>query len=77
MEKQDRYDELDNIVRTLDVLIDEITDNYYIDMLKDIKYEAQTEMEDLEEDLEKEQLIAEQEMNYDFERSRIWIYMKV
>ena len=71
MEKQDRYDELDNIVRTLDVLIDEITDNYYIDMLKDIKYEAQTEMEDLEEDLEKEQLIAEQEMNYDFERSRI------
>lgn len=71
MDIQDRYDELDNIVRSLDVLVDEITDKYYIDMLNDLKYEAQDEMEEIEPELEKEQLMAETEMNYDYERSRI------
>lgn len=71
MSKQDRYDELDNIVSTLDVLIDDITDEYYIDMLKDLKYQAQDEMEEIEPEIEKEQLIAEQEMNYQYEEMRI------
>ena len=71
MEKQDRYDELDNIVSTLNVLVNDITDKYYIDMLNDLKYQAQKEMEDLEKELEVEQYIENDEMNNLFERSRI------
>ena len=70
MDKQDRYDELDNIVRTLDILVDEISDNYYKDMINDLKYEAQTELEEVEEELLEEERQEEREMNYQFERSR-------
>ena len=71
MDKQEKYDELENIVDTLDELIRQTTDKYYIDTLKDIKYEAQEEMEGLEEELQDEQWAEEQEMNCQYERSRI------
>lgn len=71
MEHQERYDELDNIVRSIDVLIDDITDKYYIDMLNEIKFEAQNELEELQEKLQEEYEKEEREMNQQFERSRL------
>lgn len=71
MDKQERYDELDNIYSTLDVLIDEITDKYYIDMLSSLKYEALDEKEELEIELQRIYDKEEKEMNQEFERSRI------
>ena len=66
MDTQDRYDELDNIVRTLDILADDINDKYYIDLINDIKYEAENELEEVSEKLEEEQRREErqQEKNY-------------
>lgn len=63
---QDRFDELDNIVRTLDILADDINDKYYIDLINDIKYEAENELEEVSEKLEEEQRREEieQEKNY-------------
>ena len=71
MEYQERYDELDNIVKSIDVLIDDITDKYYIDMLNEIKFEAQNELEELQEKLQEEYEKEEREMNQQFERSRL------
>lgn len=71
MNNQERFDELDNIVSSIDLLVDEITDKYYIDMLNEVKYQAQTELEEVEEMLQEEQEREEKEMNFQFERSRI------
>ena len=71
MNNQDRYDELDNIVSSLNILIDEIRDKDYVDMLNEIKYQAQDELEELEEILQAEQWQEMQQMNNDFERSRL------
>ena len=66
---QDRFDELDNIVRTLDILVDDINDKYYIDLINDIKYEAENELEEVSEKLEEEQRREEMQMDYEYERS--------
>lgn len=71
MKNQDRYDELDNIVSSLNILIDEITDKDYVDMLNEIKYQAQDELEELEEILQAEQWQEFQQTNNDFERGRL------
>lgn len=71
MDYQDRYDELDNIVRTLDILVDDINDKYYIDLINDIKYEAENELEEVAEKLEEEQRREEIQMNYEYESSVI------
>ena len=69
MDYQDRYDELDNIVRTLDILVDDINDKYYIDLINDIKYEAENELEEVSEKLKEEQRREEMQMDYEYERS--------
>lgn len=69
MDTQDRYDELDNIVRTLDILVDDINDKYYIDLINDIKYEAENELEEVSEKLKEEQRREEMQMDYEYERS--------
>lgn len=71
MDYQDRYDELDNIVRTLDILVDDINDKYYIDLINDIKFEAENELEEIAEKLQEEQRREERQMNYEYERSVI------
>lgn len=48
---QERYDELDNIISTLDILIGEITDKDYIDLFNETKYTAQDELDRIEEQL--------------------------
>lgn len=55
MDYQDRYDELDNIVRTLDILADETNDKYYVALINDIKFEAENELEEVAEKLDEEQ----------------------
>lgn len=74
MDYQDRYDELDNIVRTLDMLVEDLNDKYYIDWINDIKYEAENELAEVSEKLEEEQRREEIQMNYEYERSVIQMY---
>lgn len=71
MDYQDRYDELDNIIRTLDILVDDTNDKYYIDLINDIKFEAENELEEVAEKLGEEQKREELQMNYEYERSVI------
>lgn len=54
MDYQDRYDELDNIISSLNILIDEISDKSYIEQLQEIKYQAEDEMQEVEEKLQEE-----------------------
>ena len=65
MDYQDKYDELDNIISSLDMLIDEISDKNYIEQLQEIKYEAEDEMQEVDEKLQekykKEECTREQE----------------
>ena len=69
MDYQNRYDELDNIVRTLDILVDDINDKYYIDLINDIKFEAENELEEVAEKLEEEREREEMQQEYEYERS--------
>ncbi|MGN1271455.1 MAG: hypothetical protein ACI4UX_05805 [Clostridia bacterium] len=55
MSNQERYDELDNIVSSINILIDDISDRDYIDRLNEIKYEAQNELDEVAEKLQEEQ----------------------
>ena len=54
MDLQEKYDELDNIISTLDYLIGEITMKDYIEDLNQIKWAAENEKEDIEPILIKE-----------------------
>lgn len=66
MDWQEKYDELDNIISSINILVDEIKDTDYIYMLNEIKYQAQNEMEEVEEKLQAEQdrEYAEREKEY-------------
>ncbi len=66
MDYQDRYDELDNIVRTLDILVDDINDKYYIDLINDVKFEAENELEEVAEKLQGEQRREERQQEKDY-----------
>lgn len=71
MELQDRYDELDNLISSLNSLMEDLTDKNYIEQLELIKYEAQNEFEEVSEQLSAEQEREYAEMNYQYERSKI------
>lgn len=71
MELQQKYDELTEIIDTLDNLIDNITDNDYIEQLRETKYQAENEKEKIEPDLLKEQWQEENQREYEYERSSI------
>lgn len=66
MDWQEKYDELDNIISSINILVDEIKDTDYIYMLNEIKYQAQNEIEEVEEKLQAEQdrEYAEREKEY-------------
>lgn len=71
MDLQERFDELDNIVSTLRVLRDEITDKDYIEQLDLIRQQALNEMEDVNNQLEKEYEKEQREMDRQFINERI------
>jgi hypothetical protein len=66
---QDRYDELDDIVRTIDELIDRISDKNYIDQLKETMYQAMNEKEDIEPRLQEQYANEEEELRIEYMRS--------
>lgn len=71
MDLQERFDELDNIVSTLRVLRDEITDKDYIEQLDLIRQQALNEMEDVNNQLEKEYEKEQREIDRQFIMERI------
>lgn len=71
MDLQKKYDELDNIVGTLNSLVDEISDEQYIEDLNYIKYQAENERDLVEADLEKERAFEEKQMNKEYIESRL------
>lgn len=71
MDLQERFDELDNIVSTLRVLRDEITDKDYIEQLDLIRYQAMDEMEEINNQLEEEYEKEQREIDRQFIMERI------
>lgn len=71
MDYQSKYDELDNIISTLRILVNETTDKNYIHVLNEIMFEAQDEMSEVGEKLQKEYEAEEREMNRQYQMSRI------
>lgn len=66
MELQQKYDELDDIIDTLDRLIDRIEDRNYIEQLEETKYEAQEEFADVAERLQEERDIEERQQEKEY-----------
>lgn len=71
MDYQDKYDELDNIITSLDILIDEISDKEYKDRLNEIKFDAQNEKEEVSEKLEEERRREEMQQERDYWKEAI------
>lgn len=71
MDLQDRYDELDNIENAIRSLIDEIVDRNYIEQLQEIMFQVQNEKEKIEPKLQEIYDKEEQEMNYQYEKSKL------
>lgn len=71
MDYQEKYDELDNIISSISVLTDEISDMYYKDMLNEIKYEAKSELDEIRTKMLEENKKENFKRNQDFERSRL------
>ena len=69
MELQNKYDELDNIISTLRILIDDLTDKEYIEQLQLIQYQAQDELDEIEPILQEEQDREYNEQMQDYIRS--------
>ncbi len=73
MNLQDRYDDLDNLIRNIDNAIEEIEDKKYmkdcIDSLNYIKYDLENNKEEVAEKLEEEQRREERQQEYEYERS--------
>lgn len=70
-ELRNKYDELDNIISSLNSLMDDLTDKNYIEQLELIKFEAQNELDEIEPQIQKLEEEEEREINREYERSVI------
>ena len=70
-ELRNKYDELDNIISSLNSLMDDLTDKNYIEQLELIKFEAQNELDEIEPQIQKLEEEEEREINREYERSKI------
>lgn len=71
MEDDFRINDLDELINGIEILVDNLTDKYYIQALTEIKEEAEKEKEKFENDLVKYQ---KQELEYEndsFEKLRL------
>jgi len=68
---QERYDELETIIDTLDDLIDNITDEDFIEQLRETKYQAENEKEEIEPRLQELRDREEREQNLEYERMKL------
>ena len=74
MNLQEKYDELDTLITTLDKLIDSLDETEmkdYIEQLLETKWEAQKELEEIEPELQKIQWQEEQTQENEYWRSVI------
>ena len=75
MDYQAIYDDLDNLIRNIDIAIDEIEDKKYmknhIDSLNYIKYDLENDKEEIAEKLEEEQRREEMQQERDYWREAI------
>lgn len=71
MDLQDKFDELENIIDSIDILINDITDADYIEQLNLIKYQAETEKEQIEGQLQKQQWQEQEQMKQDYIKEQI------
>ena len=70
-ELRNKYDELDNLISSLNSLMDDLTDKNYIEQLELIKFEAQNELDEIEPQIQKLEEEEEREINREYERSVI------
>ena len=69
MDLQEKYDELDNIIRNIDYAIEETTLpelKDYVEQLELIKYEAQNELQEIEEQLDKQQEVENRQLEREY-----------
>lgn len=66
-----KKDELEEIINKMDTLIDDVTDVDYKDTFKEIKYDAESELEEVDEQISKLEQKELEEENRQFERSRL------
>lgn len=75
MDYQDRYDDLDNLIRNIDNAIDEIQDKKYmkdhIESLNYIKYDLENQLEEMSEKLEEEQKREERQLENNYWKEAI------
>ena len=71
MDLEKKYDEYDNIVTTLDNLIDNTEDEYFLDILKETKFEAQDKRDKIQEILFQEEEKELFNQNKNFQESRL------
>lgn len=71
MSLQEEYDELTEIIYTLDNLIDSISNKDFIDQLRETKYEAENRRNEIELELLEEQWEEDRQRDYEYERSAL------
>lgn len=71
MEFQDKYDDLDNLESSLQILVYETLDRDYKEELEEMLTRVQIDKEKIELKLQEECKQAERERNIEFERSRL------
>lgn len=70
-ELRDRYDELDNIISSIQILTKEIKDKDYIEKLEIIEFEAQDELDEITPRIEQLEEEEEKELENEYNRERI------
>ena len=71
MDLQERYDDLENLISTLEVLELEIKQEDILEDIRILRYSYEDEKEELEAKIAEEQEKEEREMDYQHERSVI------
>lgn len=66
-----KKDELEEIINKMDILLDDVKDRDYRDTFEEIKYDAQSELEEVDERIGKLEQKELEEENRQFERSRL------
>ena len=70
-ELRDRYDELDNIISSIQILTKEIKDKDYIEKLEIIEFESQDELDEITPRIEQLEEEEEKELENEYNRERI------
>lgn len=71
MEIEDKLAELEEMINCLYSAIDETSDNYYMEYIQEIIYEAKRELNSIDRVLIREKEEELKQMNNDYERSKI------